>query len=91
MHKGDECALINNSQPYKWKVLNRSGDEALVPSVCFLVPPVNKEAVESVSRYVIQYTLSNVKTSFKVIIHYRMFFINYFQVVYPDSKTFGTH
>ncbi|XP_057197161.1 plectin isoform X3 [Triplophysa rosa] len=49
MHKGDECALINNSQPYKWKVLNRSGDEALVPSVCFLVPPVNKQAVESVS------------------------------------------
>ncbi|XP_052002386.1 plectin-like [Xyrauchen texanus] len=49
MHKGDECALINNSQPYKWKVLNRSGNEATVPSVCFLVPPVNKEAVESVS------------------------------------------
>ncbi|XP_073667794.1 plectin isoform X4 [Paramisgurnus dabryanus] len=50
IHKGDECALINNSQPSKWKVLNRSGDEAIVPSVCFLVPPVNKEAVESVSR-----------------------------------------
>ncbi|XP_051577474.1 plectin-like isoform X2 [Myxocyprinus asiaticus] len=49
MHKGDECALINNSQPYMWKVLNRSGNEATVPSVCFLVPPVNKEAVESVS------------------------------------------
>ncbi|XP_030637762.1 plectin isoform X2 [Chanos chanos] len=49
VHKGDECALINNSQPYKWRVLNRSGNEATVPSVCFLVPPVNKEAVESVS------------------------------------------
>nr|XP_021322501.1 plectin isoform X13 [Danio rerio] len=49
MHKGDECALINNSQPSRWKVLNRSGDEAVVPSICFLVPPVNKEAVESVS------------------------------------------
>ncbi|XP_041963739.1 plectin isoform X6 [Alosa sapidissima] len=49
VHKGDECALLNNSQPYKWKVLNRSGDEAVVPSVCFLIPPVNKDAVESVS------------------------------------------
>ncbi|XP_067305403.1 plectin isoform X9 [Pseudorasbora parva] len=49
MHKGDECALLNNSQPFQWKVLHRSGNEAVVPSVCFLVPPVNKEAVESVS------------------------------------------
>ncbi|XP_052435292.1 plectin isoform X6 [Carassius gibelio] len=49
MHKGDECTLINNSQPFRWKVLNRSGNEAVVPSICFLVPPVNKEAVESVS------------------------------------------
>ncbi|XP_056901459.1 plectin-like isoform X20 [Takifugu flavidus] len=49
VHKGDECALLNNSQPFKWKVLNRSGHEATVPSVCFLVPPINKEAVDSVS------------------------------------------
>ncbi|XP_022529498.2 plectin isoform X5 [Astyanax mexicanus] len=49
VHKGEECALLNNSQPSNWKVLNRSGAEAIVPSVCFLVPPVNKEAVESVS------------------------------------------
>lgn len=50
VHKGDECALLNNSQPYKWKVLNHAGNEAVVPSVCFMVPPVNKEAVDSVSR-----------------------------------------
>ncbi|XP_062256095.1 plectin-like isoform X4 [Platichthys flesus] len=49
VHKGDECALLNNSQPFKWKVLNHSGHEAVVPSVCFIVPPVNKEAVDSVS------------------------------------------
>ncbi|KAM4568863.1 plectin isoform 2-T2 [Fundulus diaphanus] len=49
VHKGEECALLNNSQPFKWKVLNRSGNEAVVPSVCFLVPPVNKEAVDGVS------------------------------------------
>ncbi|XP_031648056.1 plectin isoform X16 [Oncorhynchus kisutch] len=50
VHKGEECALINNSpQPNKWKILNRSGIEAVVPSVCLLVPPVNKEAMDSVS------------------------------------------
>ncbi|CDQ64771.1 unnamed protein product [Oncorhynchus mykiss] len=50
VHKGEECALINNSpQPNKWKVLNRSGIEAVVPSVCLLVPPINKEAMDSVS------------------------------------------
>ncbi|XP_077431945.1 plectin isoform X9 [Vanacampus margaritifer] len=49
VHKGDECALLSNSQPFKWKVLNRSGHEATVPSVCFLVPPVNKDAMDSVS------------------------------------------
>ncbi|XP_070691009.1 plectin-like isoform X2 [Pempheris klunzingeri] len=49
VHKGDECALLNNSQPFKWKVLNRSGHDAVVPSICFMIPPVNKEAVDSVS------------------------------------------
>ncbi|XP_053350326.1 plectin isoform X3 [Clarias gariepinus] len=49
VHKGEECALLNNSPPDKWKVLNQSGSDATVPSVCFIVPPVNKEAVESVS------------------------------------------
>ncbi|RXN34431.1 plectin-like isoform X4 [Labeo rohita] len=46
VHKGDECALLNNSQPYKWKVRNSSGNEATVPSICFIVPPTNKEAVD---------------------------------------------
>nr|XP_021323782.1 plectin isoform X8 [Danio rerio] len=46
VHKGDECALVNNSQPYKWKVRDSSGNEAVVPSICFIVPPTNKEAVD---------------------------------------------
>ncbi|XP_061678790.1 plectin a isoform X2 [Syngnathoides biaculeatus] len=49
VHRGDECALLNNSQPYKWRVLNRHGSEATVPSICFLVPPANKDAVNSVA------------------------------------------
>uniref|UniRef100_A0A8C9TYD7 Plectin b n=1 Tax=Scleropages formosus TaxID=113540 RepID=A0A8C9TYD7_SCLFO len=49
VHKGDECLLTNNSQPSKWKVQNMMGSEAVVPSVCFVVPPPNKEAIDSVS------------------------------------------
>lgn len=49
VHRGDECALLNNSQPFKWRVLNDKGSEATVPSICFLVPPTNKDAVNSVA------------------------------------------
>ncbi|KAA8586221.1 hypothetical protein FQN60_007790, partial [Etheostoma spectabile] len=49
VHRGEECALLNNSQPDKWKVLNDKGIEASVPSICFLVPPTNKDAVNSVA------------------------------------------
>ncbi|XP_074880262.1 plectin isoform X22 [Buteo buteo] len=50
VHKNDECALLSNAQPYKWKVLSAAGNEAIVPSVCFLVPPPNKEALDAVHR-----------------------------------------
>ncbi|KAM4550072.1 plectin a isoform 5-T6 [Fundulus diaphanus] len=49
VHRGDECALLSNSQPFKWRVLNDKGSEASVPSICFLVPPTNKDAVNSVA------------------------------------------
>ncbi|XP_056269943.1 plectin a isoform X4 [Pseudoliparis swirei] len=49
VHRGDECALLNNSQPFMWRVLNDKGSEATVPSICFLVPPTNKDAVNSVA------------------------------------------
>ncbi|XP_075995381.1 plectin a isoform X3 [Genypterus blacodes] len=49
VHRGDECALLNNSQPYKWRVLNDKGSEAIVPSICFLIPPTNKDAINGVA------------------------------------------
>ncbi|KAG7276970.1 hypothetical protein CRUP_016460, partial [Coryphaenoides rupestris] len=42
--KGDECVLASNSHRAKWKVVSPGGNEAMVPSVCFTVPPPNKEA-----------------------------------------------
>lgn len=48
--KNDECVLEDNSQRTKWKVISPTGNEAMVPSVCFLIPPPNKEAIEMASR-----------------------------------------
>ncbi|KAJ8013741.1 hypothetical protein DPEC_G00032940 [Dallia pectoralis] len=50
IYKNDECVLASNSHRAKWKVISPSGNEAMVPSVCFTVPPPNKEAVESAGR-----------------------------------------
>uniref|UniRef100_A0A669BFU3 Dystonin n=1 Tax=Oreochromis niloticus TaxID=8128 RepID=A0A669BFU3_ORENI len=50
IYKEDECVLANNSHRAKWKVINPAGNEAMVPSVCFTVPPPNKEAVDMASR-----------------------------------------
>ncbi|KAJ6661540.1 hypothetical protein lerEdw1_014450 [Lerista edwardsae] len=50
VHKGDTCTLLSNAQPSKWKVLNAAGSESVMPSVCFVVPPPNKEALDAVSR-----------------------------------------
>lgn len=48
--KNDECVLEDNSQRTKWKVISPTGNEAMVPSVCFLIPPPNKEAIDMASR-----------------------------------------
>ncbi|XP_048386213.1 dystonin isoform X1 [Stegostoma tigrinum] len=50
IYKDDECVLENNSHRAKWKVISPTGNEAMVPSVCFTVPPPNKEAIEMASR-----------------------------------------
>ncbi|XP_055732109.1 microtubule-actin cross-linking factor 1-like isoform X17 [Salvelinus fontinalis] len=48
--RGEECVLADNSQRTKWKVISPSGNEAMVPSVCFTVPPPNQEAMDTASR-----------------------------------------
>lgn len=52
IYKDDECVLANNSHRAKWKVISPTGNEAMVPSVCFTVPPPNKEAVDFANRFV---------------------------------------
>uniref|UniRef100_A0A4W4F2W7 Dystonin n=1 Tax=Electrophorus electricus TaxID=8005 RepID=A0A4W4F2W7_ELEEL len=50
IYKDDECVLASNAHRAKWKVISPSGNEAMVPSVCFSVPPPNKEAIDMASR-----------------------------------------
>ncbi|XP_038626613.1 dystonin isoform X5 [Tachyglossus aculeatus] len=50
IYKDDECVLASNSHRAKWKVISPTGNEAMVPSVCFTVPPPNKEAIETANR-----------------------------------------
>lgn len=48
--RGEECVLEDNSQRTKWKVISPTGNEAMVPSVCFTIPPPNQEAMDTASR-----------------------------------------
>ncbi|XP_034747887.1 microtubule-actin cross-linking factor 1 isoform X13 [Etheostoma cragini] len=48
--RGEECVLEDNSQRTKWKVISTTGNEAMVPSVCFTVPPPNHEAMDTASK-----------------------------------------
>ncbi|TNN50810.1 Microtubule-actin cross-linking factor 1, isoforms 1/2/3/5 [Liparis tanakae] len=48
--RGEECVLEDNSQRTKWKVISPTGNEAMVPSVCFTVPPPNQEATDTAGR-----------------------------------------
>ncbi|CAN9504242.1 unnamed protein product [Ophioblennius macclurei] len=48
--RGEECVLEDNSQRTKWKVISPTGNEAMVPSVCFSVPPPNQDAIDAAAR-----------------------------------------
>ncbi|XP_056890615.1 microtubule-actin cross-linking factor 1 isoform X4 [Takifugu flavidus] len=50
INRGEECVLQDNSQRTKWKVISTTGNEAMVPSVCFTVPPPNLEAISAANR-----------------------------------------
>ena len=50
INKGEECVLHDNSQRIQWRVTNTSGQEGLIPAVCFLIPPPNREAIDLAER-----------------------------------------
>lgn len=57
INRGEECVLEDNTQRTKWKVISPTGNEAMVPSVCFTVPPPNQEAVNTASKWASQQRL----------------------------------
>ena len=53
--KDERCTLHDNSQRVRWRITNSSGLEGMVPGVCFLIPPPDKEALDAVERIRRQY------------------------------------
>lgn len=50
INNGEECVLEDNSHRTKWKVISPTGNEAMVPSVCFTIPPPNQDAIDTAGR-----------------------------------------
>eukprot|EP00794_Sanderia_malayensis_P004519 gene4519-5115_t len=50
----EEYLLEDNSDHHEWKVKDKS-DESLVPSVCFVIPAPDSEAIDLATRIEIQY------------------------------------
>jgi dystonin len=48
--KGEQCVLHDNSQRIKWKVTSTHNVDAVVPGVCFLLPPPDKDATDLAER-----------------------------------------
>ncbi|KAF5301223.1 hypothetical protein FQA39_LY10809 [Lamprigera yunnana] len=58
IEKNKECTLTDNSGRIKWRVHNDKGIEAQVPGVCFVIPPPDKEAIDTAERLRRQYDRS---------------------------------
>uniref|UniRef100_A0A3B3ZE18 Uncharacterized protein n=1 Tax=Periophthalmus magnuspinnatus TaxID=409849 RepID=A0A3B3ZE18_9GOBI len=50
INSGEECVLEDNTHRTKWKVISPTGNEAMVPSVCFTIPPPNQDAIDTAAR-----------------------------------------
>ena len=58
IQKQDKCTLLDNSNRTKWRVQTQGGQQGSVPSVCFLLPPPDQEALEAIERLKRQYEMS---------------------------------
>lgn len=50
INKDERCTLRDNSQRVRWRITNSSGLEGMVPSVCFLIPPPDKDSLDAAER-----------------------------------------
>ena len=42
--------LLDTAQKPKWRVRTHAGKEEIVPSVCFVIPAPNQEAIDKAER-----------------------------------------
>lgn len=50
MTRDDQLILKSNFDGNNWELQNRSGKIKTLPGVCFLIPPPDAEALETVDR-----------------------------------------
>ncbi|CAC5414507.1 DST [Mytilus coruscus] len=55
LQRGQEYELLDTSSRTKWKVALSNGDEELLPSICFVIPPPNKDAISQAERLHVQF------------------------------------
>ena len=48
--KGERCTVHDNSNRIKWRVVNSSGSEGMVPGAIFTIPPPNQEAIDAAEK-----------------------------------------
>ncbi|XP_043245138.1 dystonin-like isoform X38 [Amphibalanus amphitrite] len=58
LRKQDTCTLVDGSHRFKWVVRTAAGQEGEAPSVCFLLPPPDKDAAEAVEKLKRLYEMS---------------------------------
>ena len=58
LRKQDQCTLVDGGHRLKWVVRTAAGEEAEAPSVCFLLPPPDTDAVDAVEKLKRLYEMS---------------------------------
>ena len=48
MEKGEECILLDNKDPQRWRVRNSRAAAGVVPSICLTFPPPDTECKRQV-------------------------------------------
>ena len=48
MEKGEECILLDNNDPQRWRIRNSRASAGVVPSICLTFPPPDAECRQRV-------------------------------------------
>jgi len=51
MEKGEDCILLDNSDPQRWRVRNSKAAAGVVPSICLTFPPPDPDCKKKVCHY----------------------------------------